>query len=381
MGNIQDSINEVMQYYKNPGACPTVLLEEVVKSIDCGYRYPILVAIKGEGAIIQVNKNLCLKIIKDNLLRLKKRGFTTNHLKEVVQEPIHTYVERLEAGLRIQREVYDMLAKSSLNLFVPRVIKVIKNPYTVVQEWVTGIPIIQYLKEINDLYKSLSLFLYLLEGIEQIHNMGIIHRDIKTENIMYGEIDFPIKKNTGLYLLDWSLSKKLDRYLTIPSTDILGTPGYSSPSQLNDACFTSYVDDIFSIGIVFWEFVRASTIPPLIGNYRDTYNDMEKHLIELSKSLPDELIPLFKKATNIDPKKRYQKVGEFISDLEKIIIKNRTIKISKESINFESTEIMMLVPQIDYCETCENKTRLCYKVGLCNLIIKAMQDLKREGYV
>jgi serine/threonine protein kinase len=381
MANVQDMVNEIMQFWKNPGACPQALLEEVVKSLDPGYRMPNLVAIRGEGAIIQVNKNLCLKLIKDNLLRLKKRGFTTNYLQEVVQEPIHTYIARLEAGLRIQKEVYEVLGKEKINFYVPRFIKVIKQPYCVVQEWVTGISILQYIKEKNDLYFSLSLFLYLLEGIQKIHELGIIHRDIKTDNILYGEIDFPIRRNQGIYLLDWSLAKKVDRYLTIPASDILGTPGYSSPGQLNDACFTSYIDDIFSLGIVFWEFVRGCQIPPIGGNYRDTYSQMGKNLDDLASRLPNEFIPIFKRATNLDTKKRYQRVSDFAEDIEKCIIRNKTIRIEKPDISEDKTDIVLLQNNIDYCESCENKDRLCYKVGLCNLIILAIQDLRKEGYI
>jgi serine/threonine protein kinase len=273
------------------------------------------------------------------------------------KEPVNLYYERFKDGIIVQRAIHKLLEELDNGLYVPYVYKIIETPQKcLVQEWIEGVGILEYLKSKNDIKETLSRFLDLLYGLNSIHQVGFIHRDIKASNLMMGESTYNNKKvRKGLFLLDWSISKELGRYLTVPLKEGLGTPGYATQKQFNiDASASTEKDDIFSLGVVLWEFIRQQNIP-LVS--LDIYNDKSKFqafIISLGKDLPEQLLMPYIKSTAIEENARYSSIEEFIKDLEEICksTKDFKIPIRQESKVNNEQDIMILDITDNLCDDC-----------------------------
>ncbi len=202
----------------------------------------------------------------------------------------------------------------------------------IVTEFIKGKTLKRYLTD-----EKLSLRAT-LETAEQIasaliaaHSAGIIHRDIKPDNIM-------VREDGIVKVLDFGLAKLSDSQKTVEFNAeattrmkemtaagmILGTPQYMSPEQARAQKVDSRTD-IFSFGIVLYEMIAGQ--PPFLGiNDLDTIGAILKDEPQpLSEHLPEispDLEKLVGKALRKDPEKRYQHIKDLYVDLKEI--KNST---------------------------------------------------------
>ncbi|MCK4903171.1 MAG: protein kinase [Candidatus Marinimicrobia bacterium] len=152
-----------------------------------------------------------------------------------------------------------------------------------------------------------------LNGIRAAHDNNIIHRDIKTENIMITE--------TGtVKVMDFGLAKNLDRENVTKISRTLGTIAYMSPEQIEG----SRVDqrsDIYSFGIVLYEMVTGRL--PFVGEHEaatlySIVNELPPDIATLNPDANPNLIAIIEKAIEKTPDNRYQKVTELLDDLNEL---------------------------------------------------------------
>lgn len=164
---------------------------------------------------------------------------------------------------------------------------------------------------------GLNLCIQLCEGLNAAHQQGIIHRDLKSSNIM-------ISEDNTLKLLDFGIAKAANvTQLTIDGS-ILGTPYYISP----EAIMQKEVDnrsDIYSLGIVMFEIFTGRC--PYEGDY--LLDVMQKHLSgnpptpsSIVDSIPEDLDEIILKCIAMRPEKRYQSIAELISELKMVAMFN-----------------------------------------------------------
>lgn len=102
----------------------------------------------------------------------------------------------------------------------------------------------------------------LFRAVNHCHTSGIVHRDIKAENVMYG-------KDGEVKLIDFGLSKAVaNKHSTL--TTIAGTPYYMAPEVI-DSDYTSQCD-IWSLGVIM--YVLLSGYMPFTGEKRKTVFDL-----------------------------------------------------------------------------------------------------------
>jgi serine/threonine protein kinase len=233
---------------------------------------------------------------------------------------------------------FELEAKAASALRSNRIVSVIDwgrdedtDSYFIVMEYVDGRDLSEILKDVE---KSTSeggprglpaeITLILLEeiahGLKAAHDNGIIHRDIKPNNVMIsrqGEVkigDFGLARDTG------DLARLSSRDLTRPGT-VLGTPAYMSPEQAagKDKRQIDHRSDIFSLGVVAYELLAGEK--PFKGDHPTMIQ--ERILNEDPPPLTADKCPLVNpeieafvlKMLKKDPSKRYQSMDQILGAL------------------------------------------------------------------
>ncbi len=111
----------------------------------------------------------------------------------------------------------------------------------------------------------------LLETLNKLHSLNILHKDIKPENIIINE--------DRIYLIDFDISRQYDERKD-NDTNLLGTKGYASPEQFGFAQTTNK-SDIYSLGITLKELVEISILDQSTYN---KYIQLIEQMIQIDSS-------------------------------------------------------------------------------------------------
>ena len=150
-------------------------------------------------------------------------------------------------------------------------------------------------------------------GLQAAHDKDIVHRDIKSANLM-------VTAQSHVRIMDFGLARLADRSQLTKTDARLGTPAYMSPEQVRgkDADQRS---DIWSLGVVLYQMVSGRL--PFSGEAEAavTYgilNEQPEPVTALRSGLPIELDRILDKALAKVPEERYQHVDEMLVDLRSL---------------------------------------------------------------
>jgi serine/threonine-protein kinase len=187
------------------------------------------------------------------------------------------------------------------------------GPY-IVMEFIDGVTLADHIAANHELSlpRKLDLFLELLDGLEYAHNTGLIHRDVKPQNIM-------LQRNGALKILDFGIARLGNSTLTLSGT-MLGTPNYMSPEQIEGRTVDRR-SDVFAAGLVLYELL----------SYRQAFSGDTAHQVlnAIARSRPTplrEVCPgidtgleiIVDKAIHKDPARRYQTMAAMAADLRRL---------------------------------------------------------------
>ena len=183
----------------------------------------------------------------------------------------------------------------------------------IVMELIDGITLKQYMERRGrmDWRESLHFITQIMRGLSHAHSRGIIHRDIKPQNIM-------VLRDGSVKVADFGIACLADAHQTL-AQEALGSVHYISPEQAKGERLDAR-SDIYSAGVVLYEMLTGRL--PFEGN--SAVSVAIQHLSsvplsprELNPDIPEALELICMKAMNADLNKRYQSADAMLVDLEK----------------------------------------------------------------
>ena len=216
----------------------------------------------------------------------------------------------LKAELATQPEFqqrFEREARALASLDHPRILRVLDfgergGLYYLLTDYVDGADL-RRLLELGQLgaEEALRLAPQICEALRYAHLHGVVHRDVKPENIL-------IDLDGNVRIADFGLAR-IARGDTPPelltrTTQVLGTPHYMAPEQWRSGK-VDHRADIFSLGVVLYEMLTG-TLP--IGDFASPSQ---------REGVPERLDGVVRRALAQDPERRFQKVEEFESALER----------------------------------------------------------------
>ena len=187
--------------------------------------------------------------------------------------------------------------------------------YYIVMELIEGITLKEYISKKGKLSvkESTSIAIQVSMGLEAAHSHGIVHRDVKPQNII-------ISMDGKVKVTDFGIARAASSN-TI-SSNVMGSVHYSSPEQVRGG-YSDEKSDIYSLGITLYEMVTGKV--PFDGD--TTVAIAIKHLQEemvppsvYTPELPHSLEQIILKCTQKSVDRRYQNMEDVIADLKHSLI-------------------------------------------------------------
>jgi serine/threonine protein kinase/tetratricopeptide (TPR) repeat protein len=178
----------------------------------------------------------------------------------------------------------------------------------------------------------------LAEGLHHAHQRGVLHRDVKSSNVLLGADGQPM-------LLDFNLAHQLHKDRATDEITVGGTIAYMAPEQLsalaNDdaAAPVDQRSDLYSLGVVLHEMLTGTRPFDESGSYSPVMPQVMAMILERSRGVPSlrgkrpdvpwTLESIFRKCLAPNPEDRYQKADHLAEDLRRFL-DDRPLKYAPE---------------------------------------------------
>ena len=189
-----------------------------------------------------------------------------------------------------------------------------RTPY-ITMEYVSGEDLKSSLRRMGLLSVAKTLYIakQVCQGLAEAHKLGVVHRDLKPQNIM-------VDKQGYAHIMDFGIARSMKAKGVTTSGMMIGTPDYMSPEQVEGKDVDQRVD-IYAIGVILYEMVTGTTpfqgetaISIALQHTREKPRDPR----ELNNQIPVELSRTILKCMEKDRMKRFQNINELHDELDKI---------------------------------------------------------------
>ena len=272
--------------------------EDLIRGTTLANRYEIIEELGkgGMGRVYRVEdtklkQEIALKLIKPEIAKDKKT------------------IERFRNELKLAREIAHRNVCRMYDLNEE------KGTHYITMEYVRGEDLRSSIRRFGQLPigKSISIIKQICEGLAEAHRLGVVHRDLKSNNIM-------IDKEGNVRIMDFGIARSLEAKGITGAGVMIGTPEYMSPEQV-EGKEVDQRSDIYSLGIILYEMVTGKV--PFEGDTPFTIGmkhkgEMPQNPQELNTQISDDLNRMILRCLEKDKDKRYQSAGEMRAELEAI---------------------------------------------------------------
>ncbi len=165
------------------------------------------------------------------------------------------------------------------------------------------------------------------EALHEAHSKGIVHRDIKADNII-------INSKGQAKVMDFGLAKLKGSLKLTRTSSTVGTLGYMAPEQIQGGEVDSR-SDIFAFAVLFFEMLTGRL--PFRGEHEAAmvYSIVNEDPVPIQKYLPEinpEIVHTLDKALEKDPENRYQSIQEMVVDLRRSKKDSTRVSLASQKI-------------------------------------------------
>ena len=260
-----------------------------------GNRYELIELI-GTGGMANVYKAKCTLLNRNVAVKILKDEFKDD--EEFVKR--FNIESQAAAGLSHNNivSVYDVGTQGDIHY--------------IVMEYVEGETLKQYLAQNGALpwQKAVDFTIQIASALQHAHRKGIVHRDIKPQNIM-------VTKDGVLKVMDFGIARAVSSFTMKVDDSTMGTAHYCSPEQARGG-YTDEKSDIYSLGVVMYEMLTGR--PPFESD--NSVSVALKHIQEeavppsqIVPGIPENVEAIVKKAMMKDQNERFQSAGEMLIEL------------------------------------------------------------------
>ncbi len=183
----------------------------------------------------------------------------------------------------------------------------------IVMEYIDGITLKEYIdqKKVLPWKESVHFTVQVLRALQHAHDKGIVHRDIKPQNIM-------LLSDGTIKVTDFGIAQFSRNEIRTDSERAIGSVHYISPEQASGA-ITDEKADIYSLGVMLYEMLTGKL--PFEADNAVSVAIMQMQSTpamprEVNPSIPEGLEEITMKAMQKDPSKRYQSAAEMLYDID-----------------------------------------------------------------
>ncbi len=238
-----------------------------------------------------------------------------------------------------ERERFKIEAKAAASLNHPNIatihsIEEVDNQMFLVMEYIDGIELKAKINKGNiETDEVIRIAIQIAEGMSAAHKKGIVHRDIKSTNIM-------ITKDAKAKIMDFGLAKIRGGSELTKVGSTVGTIAYMSPEQARGEELDQQ-SDIWSFGVVLYEMLCNKL--PFKGDYDQAIvysilNEEPESIYSVKKDFPDNLVKIVKKLLEKEKTVRYQNMDEVIKDF------NDALKNGKQPEKTDEAKSIIVLP-------------------------------------
>ncbi|MFO7979695.1 MAG: protein kinase [Candidatus Aminicenantes bacterium] len=272
--------------------------EELTTGSSFANRYQIIEEL-GKGGMGRVYRAIDKKLNEEVALKLIKPEISTD--KKTIQ--------KFSNELRLARKIAHKNIGRMYELMDE------KGTHFITMEYVPGEDLKSFIRRAAPLStaRTLSIAKQVCEGLSEAHQLGVIHRDLKPQNIM-------IDKQGNTRIMDFGIARSLKEKGITGAGVMIGTPEYMSPEQV-EGRDVDQRSDIYSLGVILYEMVTGQV--PFEGDTPFTVgvkhkSETPKDPKELNTQMPDEFSQVILRCLEKNKENRFQDAEELRSELEKI---------------------------------------------------------------
>ncbi len=286
----------------NISAGPTMTMEAPIEELTTGSifagRYKIVTEL-GKGGMGKVYRAIDQKIDEEIAIKLIKPEIAAD--KQTI--------ERFGNEMKMARKI------AHRNVCKMYYLGEEKGAHYITMEYVPGEDLKGMIRMSGQLSTGMAIKVakQVCDGLTEAHRLGVIHRDLKPNNIM-------IDKEGEARIMDFGIARLLKAKGITGAGIMIGTPEYMSPEQVEGKEIDQR-SDIYSLGIILYEMLTGKV--PFEGDTPFTIGMKHKgetpqNPQKLNAQIPDDLNALILKCLQKEKDQRYQSAGEVRSELEKI---------------------------------------------------------------